>query len=104
MKDILILLENGIEYVVLSFFIAFSAVLVSSSWRKNKGYFIAAILTGTVLGIVASQTPVIQDFDFLIAVVGTITGPATLSFLQHKSLFDVIDRLKEINEDSKKDN
>lgn len=91
--------EDSVEYIVLSFFIAFSAVLVSRSWRKNKGYFFAAVITGTVLGITAGQTPGIKEFDFLIAVAGTITGPATLSFLQHKSLFDIIDKIKDIKDD-----
>jgi len=93
------LTEASIEYATISLLLAMSVLFVSASWRKNHGYFFSAVIFGTVLGLAASNTPAIAHFDYLLAVLGTITGPSTLAALQHKDLFQLLESIKKLRKD-----
>lgn len=82
--------DGGVDYASNAILIATAGLFVSPTWRKNKGYFMAAVLTGIVFGVVANKTPMLHDFDYILSLAGAITGPATLAAVQHRTIFELI--------------
>lgn len=101
---LLSLVDLSVDFASQSILIATGGMFVSQTWRKRKGYFFASIITGTVAGVVATKTPLVADFDYMISLAGAITGPATLAYLQHKTIFELIDMAKGVfNRNNKSD-
>ena len=88
------LINGSLDYLSISILIAAAVILSTDGWRKGRSFFFAAAITGTVFGYVADQTPYISDFSYLAAVIGTITGPATLAVFRHKTIVDLYDLAK----------
>ena len=91
--------ETAIEYVTVSFLLALSVLFVSSAWRKNKTYFLSAVIFGTVVGYAAGQTPMLAPFDVVLTVIACISAPPTIALFQHKNLFQIIKDIKDLKDD-----
>ena len=80
------------EYFALSFFLASVGLFLpdNKDRKESIGYFVAAIILGTVSGFTAKHTPFLADFDFLLSVLGTISGPATYAMVRRKTLIDLL--------------
>lgn len=102
LNRLIALFSEAVEYITISLIIAGAGFIVSSEWRKSKGYFFAAILFGTALGVATNRIPFLSDYDFLISIIGTITGPPTLALLQRKTLLDLYTLLKKENDNEDK--
>lgn len=88
------LINGSIEFLSISILIAAAVILSTDGWRKGRSFFFAAVLTGTMFGYVAEQTPFLSAWSYLAAVAGTITGPATVAVFRHKTIVDLYDMAK----------
>lgn len=92
----LTLIENIGEYFFLSLLLGISVTILVETWRKNLRYLIAAVVFGTLLGYGVMNVESWNSFSVLATIVGTVTGPATVSALQRKTVMDVANDLKEV--------
>ena len=88
------LFNGGVEFLSISILVAAAVILSTDGWKKGKAFFFAAVITGTVSGYVAEQTELLKGWSYLLAVAGTITGPATLAVFRQKTIVDLIDTVK----------
>lgn len=68
--------------------------LVVSNWKSNPGYALASILGGVLTGWISLRLGVPEGMSILLAVLGTLTTPATIVKIQGKSLLEVIDEVR----------
>jgi len=79
------MLTDSVEFLALSVLIAGASVAVGA-WRRSIGYFFASVITGTVVGYVVSQTPMIATFSHVAAAMGAGIGAATLAYVSDKDI------------------
>jgi hypothetical protein len=87
------ILDQSFEYLLLSFFLASAGLLLPVGREEKKesiAYFISAVILGTVIGVVSHNTPMLTDFDYLLACISTISGPATYALIKRRTLIDLI--------------
>ncbi len=87
-------LGERIEYILTAFLIALATVIVVPSWRANKGYFLAAWGFGIVCGLAGQEIGIPPGWDILFTAGAVITAPATILFLQRRTLFEAIELLR----------
>mgnify|MGYP003147522430 CR=1 FL=1 len=87
------ILDQSLEYLLLSFFLASAGLLLPAEREEKKesiAYFISAVILGTVTGVVSHNTPMLTDFDYMLACISTISGPATYALIKRRTLIDLI--------------
>lgn len=91
------------EIMFISAGLAAAALLMSKLPLKTRvvGFF-AAFLFASILGFVVDRTPMISDWDYIVAAIAALTGPATLIRIQGKTITEVIKDIKDITEDDNK--
>jgi len=92
-------LIHNLEIMFVSAGLAAAALLMSKLPLKTRviGFF-AALLFASILGFVVDRTPIISDWDYLVAAIAALTGPATLIRLQGKTITEVIKEIKDAAE------
>lgn len=87
------LLDQSFEYLLVSFFLASAGLLLpvdKEEKRESVAYFVSAIILGTATGVVSHNTPMLENFDYLLSCIGTVSGPATYALIKHRTLIDLI--------------
>ena len=90
------ILEQVGEYFFMAVLLALAGTLVVEGWRKNLRYPLAAVIFGTILGYGVYFTESWASFSILATIVGTITGPATITMLERKDAVDLANDLKDV--------
>ena len=88
------------EYAVLAAALSIATFLMSKqSWITRAVYFGVSVLFGTTTGYVVDSTEMISGFSHLAAAAASITAPATLAWLQGKTLKELVEEVQDILED-----
>lgn len=95
--------NNSVEFLAVSLLLA-GASLAVASWKRSAGYFLASVVTGTVVGYVTSQTPLISEFSHMLAAAGAGLGAATLAYIGDKDVLRILKEYLAIRKDPNTDN
>lgn len=95
--------NNSVEFLAVSLLLAGASFAVAS-WKRSAGYFLASVITGTVVGYVASMTPLITEFSHMLAAAGAGLGAATLAYIGDKDVLRILKEYLAIRKDPATDN
>lgn len=82
-------IQHGFEFMVLSLLVTAAGFFIPGK-KKNFKFAIAAIILGTVFGLAAKYTPMLEQFQFIASILGAAVGPKTLASMDGRTLKDVL--------------
>ena len=89
--------QHAIEYVAVAFVVAIAMLLVSKRTRKRSWRIVVgSSLIGGSIGYATSFIPFMEPYAIAIAIIATISGPATIMKFQDKALDEVYSEIKDL--------
>ena len=99
----LIFAEQGLEFVGLATMMAGASLphILSKKGGAHKeafAYLISSHIFSIVAGLVATNTPYLEDFSWLVSSLAYVFGATTYSLVMEKNIFEVLSMYTKANE------
>jgi hypothetical protein len=92
-------MQDRVELFLLTLGLSGATLIISHhNWRLRWIYFVISLLFGFGMGTVATNTPALEDWDYVVSAGATLMGPAILMWLRGKTLNEVIDELQDMRQ------
>ena len=90
------LVENAVDLFALSVFVGGGLVFFLPGIQARWKYLAAAVVMGTVFGLIARESGLPEGIDLAATLLGVLTGPTTAAWAQGKTAGEAIEELRRV--------